>query len=380
VRAAVSNAPFELFVACAPGLESLLAQELSELALTPRPTAGGVTLHASLAELYRVLLGAGLALKALLRLGTFHAAHFAKFEHALQQLDWGRLLGRGQCIDVRVSSSKSKLYHTGAIRERVLRVLAAEVGAFVSDDDARPALAVHVRIERDLCTLSVDLGGEPLHKRGYRKETGKAPLREDVARALLRLAQHDAAEALVDPLCGAGTFPIEGYLLASHTPPNARRSFAVERLPLHDADVLVRERARLLAETGPAHAVRRGSDRDRGVIAAAERNAERAGLAQQTSFRACALSAVELPDGPCLIIANPPYGVRIGDANKLVDLYAALGTLRRRSREARLALVTANPRLAAATGVPLESALMTDLGGLKVCLYVERDQRGKSPT
>jgi putative N6-adenine-specific DNA methylase len=371
----VSSPPFELFVACSPGLEPLLAEELSELGLVPRPSAGGVAVQASLDELYRVLLGAGLALKVFLRVGSFHAAHFAKFEHALTQLQWARWLGAGPRIDVRVSTSKSKLYHTGAIRERVVRVLSTQVGAELShEDDATPALAVHVRVERDICTLSLDLGGEPLHKRGYRKETGKAPLREDLARALLRLAQHHAGEALVDPLCGAGTFPIEGYLLASHTPANARRAFAVEWLPLHDAERLERERARLSAQSGPVHTAHRGSDRDRGVIAAAERNAERAGLAQHTSFRACALSAVELPEGPCLIVANPPYGVRIGDANKLVDLYAALGALRRRSAAARLALVTANPRLAAATGVPLESALMTDLGGLKVCLYVERPQ------
>jgi putative N6-adenine-specific DNA methylase len=368
----VSIVPFELFVACAPGLEPLLADELAELGLTPQPSAGGVTVHASLDALYRVLLGAGLALKVLLRVGSFHAQHFAKLEHALTQLDWGRVLGAGTRIDVRATASKSKLYHTGAIRERVVRVLATKVGAVVSDEGAEPAVAVHARIERDVCTVSVDLGGELLHKRGYRKETGKAPLREDVARALLRLAQHHADEALVDPLCGAGTFPIEGALLASRTPPNARRSFAVEQLPLHDAALLTRERARLLGERRPVQLPHNGSDRDRGVIAAAERNAERAGLAAQTSFRACALSAVELPQGPCLIIANPPYGVRIGDAKKLLDLYAALGALRRRSTEARLALVTANPRLAAATGVDLESALMTDLGGLKVCLYVER--------
>ncbi len=368
----MSIAPFELFVACAPGLEPLLAEELAELGLTPQPSAGGVTVQASRAQLYRVLLGAGLALKVLLRVGSFHAAHFAKFEHALQQLDWGRVIGEGARIDVRASASKSKLYHTGAIRERVLRVLATKLGAVASDDSAEPALAVHARLERDVCTISVDLGGEALHKRGYRKETGKAPLREDVARALLRLARHHAGEALVDPLCGAGTFPIEGLLLASRTPPNARRSFAVEQLPLHEAQLLTQERARLLAQALAVHTPHRGSDRDRGVVAAAERNAERAGLAAQTSFRACALSAVELPEGPSLIIANPPYGVRIGDANKLVDLYAALGALRKRSASARLALVTANPRLAAATGVDLESALMTDLGGLKVCLYVER--------
>lgn len=375
----MSTAPFELFVACAPGLEPLLADELAELGLTPAPSAGGVTVQASLGELYRVLLGAGLALKVLLRVGSFHAAHFAKLEHALRQLAFGRLLGQGARVEVRATASKSKLYHTGAIRERVARVLASEAGAVVSDEGDESALVVHARIERDLCTLSIDIGGEALHKRGYRKETGKAPLREDVARALLRLAGHHAGEALVDPLCGAGTFAIEGALLASRMPPNARRSFAVEQLPVHDAGLLAQERARLLGERVPLAAPHRGSDRDRGVIGAAQRNAERAGVAGETSFAACALSAVELPEGPCLIVANPPYGVRIGDANKLVDLYAALGALRKRSTEARLALVTSNPRLAAATGVQLESALMTDLGGLKVCLYLERPRARAAP-
>ncbi|MET0286875.1 MAG: THUMP domain-containing protein, partial [Polyangiales bacterium] len=144
----MSIAPFELFVACAPGLEPLLAAELAELGLTGQPSAGGVTVHASQVELYRVLLGAGLALKVLLRVGSFHAAHFAKLEHALTQLDWARVLGAGARIDVRATASKSKLYHTGAIRERIVRVLASKVGAVASDEGAEPTIAVHARIER----------------------------------------------------------------------------------------------------------------------------------------------------------------------------------------------------------------------------------------
>lgn len=366
----MAEGPYQLFVACAPGLEPLLAEELTALGTAPHASAGGVTVRVSLAQLYRVLLGCGLGLKVLLRLGTFHAAHFAKLEHALGELAWARFLPAQPSVHVRATASKSKLYHTGAIAERIMRVLERELGAVAASSD--DALHVHARIERDLCTISLDLCGEPLHKRGYRKETGKAPLREDLARALLVLAGHHAGEALVDPLCGAGTFPIEGALYASRTPPNVGRAFAVERLPFHEATTLAEERRALCARHVELSATHQGSDRDQGVIGAAQRNAERASMQQHTSFRACALSAVELPRAPGLIIANPPYGVRMGDVRKLTDLYASLGALRRRVDGYRLALVTAHPSLAMATGVALESALMTDLGGLKVCLYVER--------
>ena len=367
----MSKRRFSLFVSSAPGLEPLVLGELTGLGLTGRVEPGGVALSTSLSGLYRTLLGVGTGFRVLLRVARFRALNFSQLEHELSRAPWGEVLPAAPLLRIRATSRKSKLYHTGAIAERIERGLASVLGP--PEQTTGEGLMLQARFERDVCTLSLDLCGDPLSKRGYRQQTAKAPLREDLARALLLLAGFDGRAALLDPLCGAGTLVIEAARLALKVPPGQDRGFAVSELPFH-APAVFDQALRGLLPAAPLPALRPlwGSDRDQGAVLAAQANAERGGVGDVVRFSVGALSRAELPEGPGLIVANPPYGKRLGSVRALRDLYAALGALRRRAPAgSRLALVTPEPELARATGVSLRSALMTDAGGIKVRFYLE---------
>jgi putative N6-adenine-specific DNA methylase len=229
-----------------------------------------------------------------------------------------------------------------------------------------------VHIDHDLCTLSVDTSGEPLHKRGYKEAVAKAPMRETMASLLLRQCGYDGSEPVVDPMCGSGTFVIEAAEIAARLNPGRARRFAFEQLATFDAAQWARMREVESRRTPPEGVRFYGSDRDAGAIAMARANAERAGVAAFTEFRQCPVSDAGAPEGPPgLVIANPPYGARLGDGKALVPLYRALGqVLLTRFPGWRVGLVTSEPTLARATALPfLPPAAPVPHGGLRVTLF-----------
>jgi putative N6-adenine-specific DNA methylase len=229
---------------------------------------------------------------------------------------------------------------------------------------------VLVRFDHDVCTLSLDTSGAHLHKRGYRLETAKAPLRETLAAALLAEAGYRGDAAFVDPLCGSGTFAIEAALIATRAAPGRLRAFAFERWPSHDAGAMRLLRDAADARRRPAPAPIVASDRDEGAVGAARRNAERAQVA--IDVRHHALSDSHPPANAGLLLTNPPYGARVGDPGRLRDLYATLGKLAsRRYAEWTVGFVTADPRLARASGLAFtRSTPPLPHGGLRVKLYL----------
>jgi putative N6-adenine-specific DNA methylase len=245
--------------------------------------------------------------------------------------------------------------------------VADRIGA--SAEGAEPLLVV-VRGREDSFVVRADASGDLLHRRGHRVDTSSAPLRETLAAALLALARWDPATPLVDPMCGAGTIPIEAALLALGRPPGRDRGFACEGWPGFPAGVAERVRTEALARvraTLPAPIL--GFDRDALAIAAARRNAARAGLADLISLDVAGLGAVKPPLGPPgLVLVNPPFGKRVGRVAELGPLYASL----RRLLEGPLAgwragVLVADKRLLGALGKPTElHRLIT--GGLAVHL------------
>lgn len=388
----------QLFIACAPGLEPILLQELGELGIRGTAVAGGADCTTDLAGAYRALIGVGTGLRVLLRVAQFRAVRFQQLERGFQRIAWHQLLPPAALLDIRATTRRSRLYHSKAVAERLHTTLAQHPrlslhpasAPGLQDDapesnhdsqesrhDAAVPIRLQLRMDHDQCTVSLDLSGRPLNERGYRKASGKAPLREDLARALLRCAGYQPHELLLDPCCGVGTLPIEAALLAAGQPPGANRSFTLDELPFADPTLAAEARTalRALAPAGLQNPLILGSDRDAGAIRAAHANAQRAGMTDAIRFAHAPLSAVQLPTSAAggLVVANPPYGLRMGDRQRLRDLYAALGSLRKRAPAGfRLALVTSNPQLARAVGLPLESLLLTDLGGTKVRFYVER--------
>ena len=307
---------------------------------------------------------------------------------------------------VRAHAKRSRLYHSKAIAERVERGITHRLGARASlrsDDAAGPGggdlqrqgarvakagersrepTLIQVRMVRDRCTISVDTTGTLLHKRGWRQQTAKAPLREDIARALIVLSGWRPGMAVFDPVAGAGTLVIEAATIAAGRAPGLGRSFTcVERGSLAPGRVAeLRAQFGGLEQAGHAGAGGRasmvGGDRDAGAVEAARANAARAGVAERVEFHARALGARELPalelgsvPGVALL-ANPPWGRRVGDPQRLRNLYASLGKLAQRlPRPTRIGLVTSDDALARATKLGLEHQLTTDHGGVKVGLW-----------
>lgn len=380
-----------LFVASAPGLETLLVEELRELGIeAPAATAGGVGCFGDLAAIYRLNLGCGLGLRVLERAAEFMVRDLSKLERVAGALEWERWLSPERGVRVRAHSKRSRLYHTKAIAERIEKGIAKRTGGRVQvhadtaqgpgggelgEGDGEPIL-VQVRIIRDRCTVSIDTTGTLLHKRGWRAATGKAPLREDIARALLRLSGWRPGMALFDPLAGAGTLPIEAATIAAGLPPGVDRSFSCMTAPGFDRELFEAVRAQLQRPPIETSASIVGSDRDAGVVESARANAARAGVADRVELMQRSLGDQELPvlvGAGTALISNPPWGHRTGDVSRLRDLYATLGQLAQRlPKPVHVAIVTADPALAGATKLGLERRVMTDHGGIKIGLYTGR--------
>ncbi|MDQ2669740.1 MAG: class I SAM-dependent RNA methyltransferase, partial [Gemmatimonadota bacterium] len=221
-----------------PGVESVTAGELARLGLDPGDAEpGGVAFSASAEALARANLHLRTASRVLVRLGEFKAISFADLERRSRRLPWNSVVAPGARVRFRVTSRKSRLYHQDAIAERLVRSVAgampgvdAQPGG--TDEGGADEQLFVVRFFRDRCTVSADSSGELLHRRGYRLASGKAPLRETLAAAMLLAIGWDASTPLVDPLCGSGTIPIEAALIAGNIAPGIQRRFACERWPL----------------------------------------------------------------------------------------------------------------------------------------------------
>jgi putative N6-adenine-specific DNA methylase len=382
-----------LFVACAPGLEPLLVTELIELGIEgPAATAGGVGCFGDRAAIYRLNLGCGLGLRVLERAAEFMVRDLSKLERVAGALEWERWLSPGRGVRVRAHAKRSRLYHTKAIAERIEHGIAKRMGGRVQfhldaaqgpgggdiggvdvGENEREPVLVQVRIVRDRCTVSIDTTGTLLHKRGWRAATGKAPLREDIARALLRLGGWRPGLALFDPLTGAGTLPIEAATIAAGLPPGNGRSFSCMRGPDFDPQLFEAVRAQLRRPPDESGASIVGGDRDAGVIESARANAARAGVADRVELVQRSLGDSALPNligQGTVLLGNPPWGHRTGDVARLRDLYASFGHLAQRlPKPVHVALATSDPALAGATKLGLERRVLTDHGGIKVGLW-----------
>ncbi len=402
VRAGAAGT-YRCFAVCALGLDELLAAELRSLGIDADSAAeepGGVAFDATAAALYRANLHLRTASRVLVRLGQFHVRALGELERRAKELPWERFMGPGRSVRIRVTCRKSRLYHTGAVGERIANALTARSGGLTDASTTGNAVAVHahhadappddddvdddesqlvvVRVFHDRCTISIDSSGALLHRRGYRLATAKAPLRETLAAALLLASGWDVRAPLVDPMCGSGTIAIEGALLARRIAPGLRRSFAFVEWPEFDGALWesVLDEARSLVRPRAPAAIQ-ASDRDAGAIEAALANAHRAGVAADIELTHRALSAIEPPPGPGWVVTNPPYGARVGERDRLRNLYSQLGkVLRAKCAGWTVALLSADSRLDSRLGLPLETRVRTRNGGIAVRVamgVVERD-------
>lgn len=360
---------FEIFLAAPPGLEEVLRAEATERGFTQAAAVpGGVTLRGGWPAAWRANLEIRGASHVLARIGDFRALHLAQLDKRARRLPWGDFLRKDVPFRVEATCRNSRIYHSGAAAQRIERAIAEELGAPHAAD---ALVCIKARIEDDLCTISIDTSGEPLHKRGHKEAVNKAPMRESLAALFLRQCGYAGREPVLDPMCGSGTFVIEAAEIALGLNPGRTRRFAFEDLATFDDAAW--KAMRDGTDVRPLPAFRfHGSDRDAGAIAMARANAGRAGVEALTEFSQHAISDLQRPEGPPgLVIINPPYGGRLGSKKDLQPLYRALGqTLASRFAGWRIGLITNEAALARATGLPFDKpGAPVSHGGLRVTLF-----------
>ncbi len=356
------------FATAALGLEPLLATELEELgAAEVKQERAGVRFAGELEIAYKACLWSRLASRILLPLGSFEALEPDQLYDGVLKIDWSEHLSVENTLAVDCTLVSSKINHT---RYGALRVKDAVVDQFRSRTGGRPSVSVdqpdlrlNLHIYKDLATLSIDLSGESLHRRGYRIDGVHAPLKENLAAAILiRAGWPDICAnggALVDPLCGSGTLPLEAGLIATDTAPGLLRDYyGVVGWKQHDIelwDALVEAaKQRYWAGLEKKLAPIIGFDGDSRAVRVAWQHAQNAGLEKIIHYERRTLSEFSAPGGieRGLLVANPPYGERLGDASKLPSFYNLLGEkMARQCPGWKAAVITSNQQLGRSIGL-----------------------------
>ena len=333
---------YEIVLTCPKGLEGLLLEEAKALGLEEvREQTAAVRGHAEIEVAYRLCLWSRLANRVLLVLSRFAMNNADELYDGVQAVDWRDHLQPAGSLAVEFSGNGSGIdnTHFGAlkVKDAIVDRLRTIGGERPSIDKLNPDLRVHLRLDRGEAVLSLDLSGHSLHQRGYRLQQGAAPLKENLAAAILIRAgwPRIAAEggALADPMCGVGTFLVEAALMAADIAPNLRRerwgfSNWLGHVPAIWKKLHAEAEARAAAGLAKPPLWIRGYEADPRLIQPGRNNVERAGLSDWVKIYQGELGSFEpRPDQnqKGLVISNPPYGERLGDEASLLYLYQNLG-------------------------------------------------------
>jgi len=354
------------FATCPVGVSDLLAIELKEFGATrAREMKSGVEFEGDLEVAYRACLWSRTANRILMPLATVNARTADDLYKGVKTIDWSEHIESIGNFAVDFGGASTGVTHTqfGALKTKdaIVDQIRDKYGERPSIDVERPDVRVNVHAHRDEATISIDLSGESLHRRGYRARGVAAPLKENLAAGILLRSGWPTISAagggLVDPMCGSGTFVIEAALIAGDIAPGLMRDyFGFLRWKKHDAALWQRlglEADQRRAKAKLATGVLRGYDRDAAAIRAALENVARAGLQGIVHIERRELSELVCEHAtPGLVVMNPPYGERIGDQEALPELYTLIGkVLREQFLGWRAVVFTGNPPVARAIGI-----------------------------
>lgn len=345
--------PPEIFFApCPRGLEATLAEELTGLGASQvHPADGGVGFRGDTATCYRVNLESRIASRVLWLLVRAPYRSEEDVYCIAREQPWSEWFGPEHTIKVNLAAVRCPLrsldFLTLRIKDAICDHFREVADARPSVDTRSPDVRVHAFLDPRHLAIYLDSSGEPLFKRGLRAAAGEAPLRENLAAGILRLAGWQPDVALLDPMCGGGTFLLEAARIALAIPAGWGRSFGFEKLHSFDRPLwesLRDEAGRRRQKPGPLPIF--GSDRDAAAIRATQANLEAAGLARAVRLKQADVLAVDAPAPEGVLIANPPYGVRLGERQELGEFYPRLGdALKRKFSGWRAYIFTADLRL-----------------------------------
>ena len=367
--------PLDFFATCPPGTERVLGDELRALrAQRVRPARAGVAFAGTIADAYRACLWSRVASRVLMPVASFEAGSADELYLGARAIAWNDHVSPDGTIAVDFGGALPGVTNTmfGAlkVKDAIVDVIRDAHGRRPSVDTDRPDVRVNVRARGTKITVSLDLSGDALHRRGYRQEgeQADAPLKENLAAAALLLAEwpHVArgGGAFIDPMCGSGTLPIEAAWIAGDVAPGLLRGyFGFMGWLGHDADTWhgLLDEADDRAEAGRAAIPSvTGYDIDPKMVALAQANVGRAGLLRVVTIeRRATRDLAPRSGGPAtgLIAVNPPYGVRLGQIDELRVLYAELGERLRAFPGWDAAVLTSSPQLAGALGMAAPGAV-----------------------
>lgn len=359
---------FQFFATCARGTEGALRRELSALRLGARGVRGGVSFEGPLEAGMRACLHVRTAMRVLLELARFDAPDAGALYEGARAIPWDRWLTVRTTLAVEASVTSSAITHSGfaalKVKDAAVDALRDKLGARPDVDAKDPDVRIVLHLAKELATISLDLAGEPLHRRGYRAVTTQAPLKETLAAAVLLLGGADPELPFVDPLAGSGTLAIEHALRARHIAPGLGRAFGFQRWPAYRGgpqsawDRLKAEARAAALPRAPAPILAR--DLHPKAVAAARRNAAAAGVGADVQIEEGDARDLEPRFAPGTLAANPPYGERLmGEragtdrrpadarvqAKKLQGFYRGLGEMLLRHRGWTAVVLSGSPLL-----------------------------------
>jgi len=323
--------PEAFFAPCPRGLEELLSAELKSFgAAAAQVAAGGVGFSGGWETCYRANLWSRLASRVLWRVIEFDYASEDDIYAAARGVNWFDLFDVNRTLRVYVTAQKSPVksleFVTLRVKDAVCDRFRDDVGRRPDVDRADPDVRVHVFLEEKRGVLYLDTSGEGLFKRGWRMQTVEAPLRENLAAGIVMLTGWNFGQPLLDPMCGGATLLVEAAAMARGRAPGMKRSFGFEKLDSFNGVLWksLREEAAQPAKQAPKLALF-GSDSDATALTAARRNLAAAGVERWVTLEASDVLSRKAPAASGVMIANPPYGERIGEAEELQRFYPKLG-------------------------------------------------------
>lgn len=342
----------KLFVICGSQLEPLLQEELKELGYEKTtPGFRGVYVEVEgIQDICRINYLSRIATRVLLPLAGFKVWDKKTLYSGALKIDWSQYLDPTKtfAIDFSVNHKafKNSLFAAQVVKDAICDQFREKTGVRPSVHTSHPDVQIHLFIHDTWATISFDTSGSPLHKRGYRIEGGEAPLQENLAAALLKIAKYNADEVLVDPMMGSGTFLIEAAMIATNTPPGIlREKWGFFHLPEFDREFWESfkvEEAKKIIPMPPKKLF--GIDINKSQVRKAMANLRVSGLHKNVAIADGDLRTWTPPVKPTFLITNPPYGKRLDEGDHLDALYRELGDFYKKQAPARGFVLTTPDR------------------------------------
>ena len=343
----------QFFAPCPRGLEPVLITELEAAGATDTEAVpGGAHFRGDWSTCYRVNLNSRVATRVLWRVAHGRYRAEPDIYRLAYETTWPEWFDPHRTIRVYVTAIQSPLrsleYITVHIKDAIVTRFLDDLGERPSVDTELPDVRIHAFFDSETVTLYLDTSGEPLFKRGFRRSTNEAPLKENLAAGILLLSGWDGETPLLDPMCGSGTILLEAALLALKIPPGSKRRFGFEKLKLHQPKLWSSIRDAARREQQPVRPLPiYGSDLHHREMEAARRNLQDAGFASAVKLKQADVLRLSAPAESGVMVTNPPYGIRIGDQEKLAAFYPKLGdALKKNFSGWNCYILSADPRLA----------------------------------